>query len=139
VTLSQPPEPALAEPLPAEPVPGSVVPEFTTRPRTETETGENAPPPPYVFRLDGVTMEAHRPKDALVAQLAPVQSRRTPPMRKIQLALDFLEDCVAEPGKTVLRSRLLDPDDDLDVDDVMPILHGIGDHWKAHQQALARR
>jgi len=115
------------------------LPEFTTRSKTPDSTAElEEALPHYRFVLDGVEMEARRPKEALVAELAPVQSRRTPPMQKVKLALNFLDDCLLEPGKSVMRARLTDPDDDLDVEDVLPILGAIGDHWKANASAIRR-
>jgi DNA polymerase III epsilon subunit-like protein len=107
--------------------------EFTTKPKSEKEdTGDDIPP--FPFRVDGVEMVASKPKDALIAQLAPIQSRRTSAVMKVKLALDFLDDCLAEPGKSLLRDRLLDPADDLDADDCIEMLHAIGDYWTEQQK-----
>jgi hypothetical protein len=95
--------------------------------------------PPFEFLLDGVVLTASKPKDALIAQLGPISSRRTSAVQKIQLALNFLDDCLHEPGKTAIRERLLDPADKLDAKHVMPILHAIGDHWREHTKALKKR
>lgn len=103
--------------------------DYTTKPKASTEEGA-APPKLFEFKVDGVPMQATKPKDALIAQLAPVQSRRTPAGMKIKIALDFLGDCVLEPGRTILESRLLDNNDELDAEDVMPILADMGDFWK---------
>jgi len=114
--------------------------DYTTKPK-ETAEGADAPPL-FRFKVDGVEMSASKPKDALIAQLAPVQSRRTPAGMKIKLALDFLGDCVLEPGRTILEGRLLNNDDDLDAEDVMPILADMGDFWKDYdkqQKATKRR
>lgn len=118
--------------------------EFTTKAKGDGsgEDGEESAPPLFHFRLDGVEFSAVKPKDALIAQLAPVNARRTAPAMKIKLALDFLGDCVVEPGRAILESRLLDPADELDAEDVMPILQAMGDHWKAHrdqQKAAGKR
>jgi hypothetical protein len=49
---------------------------------------------------------------------------------KVQLALDFLEDAVMEPGRTALRERLLSEKDEFDAGDAIDVLHGIAQHWK---------
>jgi len=118
---------------------GGSIPEFTSKAARGEETDSTGGLPPYHFILDGVQYTAKRPKDALVAELAPVQSRRTAAGTKVKLALNFLDDCLEEPGRTILSSRLLDRDDPMDVEDVLPILHAIGDHWKAHQAAQRGR
>jgi hypothetical protein len=110
--------------------------EFHTKPKGDAadDDGGDAPagPPPFRCTYDGVELVgSKRPKNALIAQLAPVQSRRTPPALKIKLALDFLGDALDEPGRSYLEGRLLDPADKLDAEDVMPVLAAIGDHWKA--------
>lgn len=119
------------------------IPEFTTKAKAEiTEDGvttDPSDPPPFRCRLDGFELIARKPKDALIAQLAPVQSRRTPNSLKVQLALNFLGDCLEEPGRTYLESRLLDARDELDAPDVMPILVAIADHWKQYAKASSKR
>jgi hypothetical protein len=108
--------------------------EFTTTPKTDPAADDAAAggTPPFRCLLDGVELVAVKPKDALIAEIAPVSSRRTPPLQKLKLALNFLDDCLQEPGRSYVAGRLLDRDDDLDVDDVMPILDAIGEHWKAN-------
>lgn len=119
--------------------------EFTTKPKAAAETDEQAADAAAdVFRctLDGVELvSSKKPKDALIAQLAPVTARRTPPAMKIKLALDFLGDALDEPGRSHVADRLLDPADELDAEDVMPMLQAMGDHWKsvADRQKADRR
>lgn len=110
--------------------------EFTTKPKDTDADGAAANEvPPFRFKVDGVEMVAVRPKDALIAQIAPVTSRRTPPALKLNLALNFLDDCLQEPGRTILRERVLDPDDDLDAEQCMDVLKAIGEHWREHAPA----
>jgi hypothetical protein len=106
--------------------------EFTTAPKPRPADGETEQAGLVPVTIDGVLYHAARPKDALVAQLGPVMSRRTAAVVKMQLTLDFLEDCLLEPGRTVLRNRLLDPADDFDVSDAVTVLTGIASFWKAH-------
>lgn len=94
--------------------------------------------PPFQCELDGVMLTATKPKDALVAEIGPVSSRRTPAAEKLRLALNFLDDCLTEPGRSYVRNRLTDRDDVLDVKHVMPILNAIGDHWKASAATRSR-
>lgn len=113
--------------------------EFHSKPKgDDAPEGTDAPagPPAFRCKFDGVELvSSRRPKDALIAQLAPVQSRRTPPALKVNLALNFLGDVLDEPGRGYLEGRLLDPADSLDAEDVMPVLSAIGDHWKAVRDA----
>jgi hypothetical protein len=101
---------------------------FTTAPRAPDDENDL---PPFTFTLDGVEMTAVRPKEALLAQIAPISSRRTAPLAKIKLALDLLSDIVSEPGRTIMQDRLLDPEDNFDAQLALEILTRIGDHWKA--------
>lgn len=108
--------------------------EFTSKPKGDDAAGDDGDgaPEPFKCRFDGVVLTgSRRPKSSLIAQLAPVQNRRTPPNMKVKLALDFLGDALDEPSRAYLEGRLLDPEDSLDVEDVMPVLSALGDHWKA--------
>jgi hypothetical protein len=112
--------------------------EFTTTPKERPEEGvtpEQAGMVPVT--IDGERYWAKKPKDAVVAQLGPVMSRRTNSLTKVQLTLDFLEDCMVEPGRSLLRARLLDDDDDFDVEDAVKVLRGIAEYWKANPPAPA--
>jgi hypothetical protein len=106
----------------------------TSKPRpADGETPEQAGLVPVL--IDGQQYWARRPKDAVIAQLGPVMSRRTSNVVKMQLTLDFLEDCLLEPGRTLLRDRLLNEDDDFDVEDAVQVLRKIAEFWKAHPPA----
>lgn len=107
--------------------------EFTTTPAADA--GAETPEELFTFRLDGVEVAARRPKDAVVAELGPISSRRTAPVQKLKIALDFLGDILVEPGRSHVQGRLLDPDDSLDAPKAMEILQAIGDHWKAQNAA----
>jgi hypothetical protein len=112
---------------------------FVSRPRTPDDENDL---PPFTFTLDGVEMTAVRPKEALLAQIAPISSRRTAPLAKIKLALDLLGDIVIEPGRTTMENRLLDPEDSFDAELALEILTRIGDHWKGivdERKAAAKR
>jgi hypothetical protein len=121
----------------------SDIPEFTTKSKAVIDEDGVATdpkdPPPFRCRLDGFELIARKPKDALIAQLAPVQSRRTPNSLKVQLALNFLGDCLEEPGRSYLETRLLDARDELDAPDVMPILTAIAEHWQQYAKANKKR
>jgi hypothetical protein len=111
---------------------------FVTEKRAPDEENDL---PPITFELDGVEMTALPPKEALLAQIAPVSSRRTAPLLKIKLALDLLGDIVIEPGRTTLQDRLLDPSDDFDATLALEILTQVGNRWKAiadERKAAAR-
>lgn len=97
---------------------------------------------PFRCTFDGEELVGStRPKDAIIAQLAPASSRRTAPAMRIKLALDFLGDVLDPPSRAYLEGRLLDPADKLDAEDVMPVLEAIGDHWKkvADEEKAARK
>jgi len=107
---------------------------FTTRPKTrpEAEAGEDAPAINRTIPLtiDGKTYEVRRPKDALVARLGPATQRRTNNLVKVQLCMDFLGDCLLEPGRTEVTNRLEDENDDFDVEDALEIIEAIAEAWK---------
>jgi hypothetical protein len=110
--------------------------EFTTKPKDDAPADGDgdapAGPPPFRCKLDGVELVGSvRPKDAIVAQLAPVQNRRTPTGMKVHLALNFLGDVLDPASRVYVESRLTDPADPLDAEDVLPIIHAVADHWKA--------
>jgi hypothetical protein len=103
--------------------------DFTTSKKTDDDPG-GAKQTTVPFTVDGVDYEARKPKNAMVAQLGPAMSRRSGPIVKVQLALDFLEDCIVEPGRSRLRERLMDENDHFDVEDALPILKAIAQRWK---------
>lgn len=105
---------------------------FTTKPKERPEaTGDDVAPIDKVvtFTIDGREYQAKRPKDALVARLGPATQRRTNPLLKVSLAMDFLGDCILEPGRTLLTNRLEDEHDDFDVEDALEILEKIAQEW----------
>lgn len=115
---------------------------FTTKPKGEQEESED-PDAPAIERtleitVDGVVYKVRKPKDALIARLGPATQRRTNNLQKVSLALDFLGDCVLEPGRTRLVSRLEDENDDFDVEDALPILEGIAEAWKPETRRSRR-
>lgn len=108
---------------------------FTTAPKTRPAGEEEDPDAPAIDRtlpitVDGVEYLVRRPKDALVARLGPATQRRTNPLLKVSLAMDFLGDCVLEPGRSRLAARLEDEHDDFDVEDALRIIEAIADAWK---------
>lgn len=116
---------------------------FTTKPKAQPE-GEETDDTPAIDRtltitVDDVEYQVRRPKDALVARLGPATQRRTNPLQKVALALDFLGDCVLEPGRSRLVGRLEDENDDFDVEDALPILEAIAEAWKPETRRSARR
>jgi len=106
---------------------------FTTTPKTRPEAeGDDVPAieRTITITVDGVDYLVKRPKDALIARLGPATQRRTNPLLKVSLAMDFLGDCVQEPGRTVLVGRLEDEHDDFDVEDALRIIERIAEEWK---------
>lgn len=113
--------------------------EFTTAPKGEDTADDAVVIPPLAVTLDGFPLVINRPKDALLAEIGAINSRRTNVLEKIRLSLNFLDDCLEEPGRAHVRSRLTDEHDDLDAEDLLPILEAVGEHWKAHAPKRARR
>lgn len=60
---------------------------------------------------------------ALITRLPLILIRRRPPIMRVKLAMDILDNCLTEPGKTTLRNRLFNPANDLDADDCIKMLH----------------
>lgn len=106
---------------------------FTTAPKVQEERDEADLPAierTLTITLDGDEYQVRRPKDALVAKLGPATQRRTNPLLKVSLALDFLGDAVLEPGRTRLTNRLEDENDDFDAEDALKILERVAEAWK---------
>lgn len=114
---------------------------FTTAPKTRPEDTPDAAAIDRTIPLtvDGVEYLVRRPKDALVAKLGPATQRRTNPLQKVALAMDFLGDCLLEPGRSRLIARLDDEDDDFDVEDALRVIEGIAEAWKPETRRSLRR
>lgn len=101
--------------------------QYTTAPKEQSP--EDAAAEELTFTIDGVEYAARRPKDVHFAALGPITQRRTSPLMKVQLALDFVEVAVIEPHRSRLVGRLMDETDDFDVDDCVKILADMAAAW----------
>lgn len=81
------------------------------------------------FDLDGVTLYARRPKMAVLLDLADVANRDTP--EQVSAAMRFVDDCLLPGSADHLNARLYDPDDDLEIDDLVPILRWLMEEFTA--------
>jgi hypothetical protein len=105
---------------------------FTTTPKERAPENPNAPAieRTIAIEVDGREYLVRKPKDALMARLGVATQRRTNPLLKVQLAIDFLADALLEPGRSALIARLEDENDDFDVDHALEILEAIAEQWK---------
>lgn len=97
------------------------------------------------FVLDDVPLSAKKPKPAVFAYLTAASARGVSPADQIKATLDFLEAVIVgdDESETVdgelvrdgkssrqhFRDRLLDPEDELDLDDALEVLAGLAEEW----------
>lgn len=105
--------------------------EFTTAARVvqaaKKNDGEQLPDVP--FKLDGDEYLARGPKGTQLAYLMAGASSYKTDADRIASLLDFFEEVLIEPGKARLRRRMLDRDDPLDLDDVVPVFEHLIETW----------
>lgn len=81
------------------------------------------------FTLDGSDYVLRAPKDAQLAYLYASSATSRDGNDRIAAILDFFEAALAPPGNELLRTRLLDPADELELEDVMSIIEWAIEEW----------
>lgn len=74
------------------------------------------------FDLDGDTLYARRPKTNAFLALAEYQNNDDP-YAQIRGVRTFMEECLIPDSRGIIQERLDDPDDDFDLDDIIPIIN----------------
>jgi len=86
-----------------------------------------------VFTMDGVSLTAQQPKALAFLDLADLADldledpANTP--RVLRATESFLNDCLDGNSRSYIQGRLYDPDDDFDVDDLVPILQWLAEEF----------
>lgn len=90
--------------------------------------------PELEFTLPGgdTVYTASRPKDAIWARAAAAGSNRTPIHLRIAAMLDFFDAALDPKTRQVFRDRFEDPDDALDLHDVLPVIGYLAEEWGQH-------
>ena len=101
--------------------------EFTSSVRART--GDRAKLVDLPFVLDGTEYVIQAPKNAQLAFLSASAAASRNTNDRVAAILDFLEAALVSPGDEMLRHRLLDPNDDLDLEDVMEIIEWAMEEW----------
>lgn len=96
----------------------------TVKDRKGSQVGEELP-----FKVDGQVYTAIRPPESAFIFVTTAAARSTPTHEKMKSIIEFLGEALTEESGTRLRDRLLDPADDFEFDDLLPILQKIVRHW----------
>lgn len=102
--------------------------EFTSSVRARTD-GSGANLRNLSFTLDGESYTLRAPKEAQMAYLAASTSASKQVNDRIAGVLDFVEATLMQPGRERLRTRLLDPDDILELDIIVDIMDWAMEEW----------
>ena len=96
--------------------------EFTTSTPTEADR------PTAEFLLDGVQLAARRPKGAALLDLA-MLAENSSAIAQVQAAKQFIDDCLTPESREHINSRLYDPEDAFDFDDLTAILEWVTEEF----------
>lgn len=89
---------------------------FSTSVKTNTDA-------PVEFMLDDRRIEALRPKSAIFGETIHGLTSSKSVSDQVINAIRFLEGCLKPADRDWIAKRLRDPDDDLDVEEVMEIIN----------------
>jgi hypothetical protein len=89
------------------------------------------------FTLDGVEYTLRAPKESQLAFLFASSAASRSSSDRVAAILDFLESALVSPGDEILRARLLDPNDDLDLDAIMEIMTWAMETWSGRPPTSA--
>jgi hypothetical protein len=98
--------------------------EFRTAVKNANGSNDEVP-----FSLDGHQFVAVRPKEWVMLETAAVQADGVPPGEQAAAVIGFVKSVFAEPGRTTILARLRDPADELDVEDMRPIIEWLTEEW----------
>lgn len=76
------------------------------------------------FTLDGVTLVGREPKKSSLLSLASVAGLDDP-VQQVNAVMVYIEGMLVPESRAYVFDRLNDPDDDLDYEDLVPIMKGI--------------
>jgi hypothetical protein len=95
-------------------------------------TPEEDRPDRYPFHARGTeqTLWARRPKDVQLTYLmSKMTGRRAGTLAAAGSYLDFFMSVLDDDAADIIEERILDPDDDFEIDDVQEILEGLMEQW----------
>ena len=104
----------------------------------EFQSEKKAPRHTATFTMDGTLLTAQAPKSMAMldlADLADLDMNDPANMPAVLRAVQsFLNDCLDSPSRAHIQARLYDPDDDFDVDSLVPVLHWMTEEFTAKQR-----
>lgn len=82
------------------------------------------------FRLDGQDpiLYARQPKASLLINMAR-NAKSTDPEQQVDIIEDFIDSSLTAESAEHLRDRLMDPDDTLDYDGLIPLIEALKERW----------
>lgn len=109
--------------------------EFTSSARARNQDDVNLVDLP--FNLDGQDYTLRAPKRTQLAFLTASAAASRTSTDRIAAILDFVEAGLLPPGDEILRRRLLDPDDPLELDTVVDIISWAMEEWTGRPSTSA--
>ena len=78
---------------------------------------------------DARLLYAHRPKTAILMQFATIDPKSQDIGLLVNMTNLFLDSVLDRASRDYVRSRLLDPDDNWDIDMLVPVIHRLKGRW----------
>ncbi len=81
------------------------------------------------FQVDGTTLTAHRPDDAMIAIIIARTGRRSTSAEVAAAAIDFFYSVLDKKSARYIEDRLFDREDSFGLDEVLEILFDLIEEW----------
>lgn len=98
----------------------AVAPDVESAPKAFATSKKARDDEPVTFTLDERTYTAHRPKQSVFVALAAAAGNT---VEQIKVVPRFIDASLEPADRAHIAARLRDPDDDLDIDDLVPIFN----------------
>lgn len=85
------------------------------------------------FELDGEQFTARRPKDSVLVYLQAARANAATTADRLHATMMFLDGCLTPAAQSRIQSRLRDYDDDLELDDLVELMHDLGQKFAAEE------
>lgn len=82
------------------------------------------------FELDGQTYTARKPKNSVLVYMEASRSRAASTADKLHAAMTFLDACLTPATQQAIQYRLRDPDDELELVDLFPIMGDLSEEFE---------
>lgn len=109
---------------------------FTTKRKTDEDDAEGDV---LEIKLDDAVLYARKPSKGAWSLVLGAVSRSANQADKTQAMLEFVFCSFDQPGQILLKSRMLDPEDEFDIDDLSRIVTRLIEKWAPAQSRADRR